>query len=76
MLGPMSHTAIIEKCEVLWHTHVSPSSLLEPRPLGRHKERPDISALESHGGSDMFDITICDPLSPARIRDGLENPLY
>ena len=23
----------------------------------------------------MFDITICRPLSPARIRDGLENPL-
>ena len=49
--------------------------VLEPRPFGRHKERPDMSALESHGGSDMFDITICHPLSLARIRDGLENPL-
>ena len=49
--------------------------VLEPRPFGRHKERPDISALGSRGGSDMFDITICRPLSPARIRDGLGNPL-
>ena len=38
--------------------------VLEPRPFGRHKERPDISALGSHGGSDVFDITICHPLSP------------
>ena len=37
----------------------------EPRPFGRHRECPDISALGSHGGSDMFDITICHPLSPA-----------
>ena len=49
--------------------------ILEPQPFGRHKERPDISALGSHGGSDMFDTTICHPHSPARIRDGLENPL-
>ena len=49
--------------------------VLEPRPFGRHTERPDISALGSHRGSDMFDTTICHPLSPARIRDGLENPL-
>ena len=49
--------------------------VLEPRPFGRHKERLDISALGSHGGADMFDITICHPLSPVRIRDGLENPL-
>ena len=49
--------------------------VLEPRPFGRHKECPDISALRSHGDSDMFDITICHPLSPARIRNGLEDPL-
>ena len=49
--------------------------VLEQRPFGRHKERPDISALGSHKGSDMFDITICHPLPPARIQDGLENPL-
>ena len=49
--------------------------VLEPRSFGRHKERPDISALGSHGSADMFDITICHPLSPARIRHGLENPL-
>ena len=49
--------------------------VLEPRPFGRHKQRPDISALGSHGDSEIFDITICHPLSFARIRDGLENPL-
>ena len=49
--------------------------VLEPRPFGRHKERSDISALRGHGGSDMFDITICHPLCLARIRDGLEDPL-
>ena len=36
--------------------------VVEPRVFGRHKERPDISALGSHGGSDMFDITFCHPL--------------
>ena len=49
--------------------------VLEPRPFERHKERLDISALSSHGGSDMFDITICHPLPPAQIRDGMENAL-
>ena len=49
--------------------------VLEPRPFGRHKETPDTSAIGSHRGSDMFDITLCHPLCPARIRDGLENPL-
>ena len=39
--------------------------VLEPQPFGRQKERPDISALGSHGDSDMFDITICHPLSQA-----------
>ena len=50
-------------------------SLIEPRPFGRHKERPDISALGSRGGSDMFDITFYDPLSPARVRDAMENEM-
>ena len=43
--------------------------------FGRHKERPDISTLGSHDGSDMFDTTFCEPLSPARVRDGMENDL-
>ena len=47
--------------------------VVEPRPFGRHQERPEISALGSHGGSNMFDITFCDPLSPARVREGMEN---
>ena len=29
----------------------------------------------SHGGSDLFDITLCHPLSPARIRDCKENAM-
>ena len=48
---------------------------IEPRPFGRHKERPDISALGGDGGSDTFDITFCHPPSPARVRDGMENSL-
>ena len=44
-----------------------------PRPFGRHKERPDINALGSHSGPDMFDITFCYPLSPVRVRDDMEN---
>ena len=47
--------------------------VVEPRPFGRHKERPDISALGSRGGPDAFDITFCHPPSPARVRDGMEN---
>ena len=47
--------------------------MLELRPFRWHKERPDIGALGSQGGSDMFDITIRHPLSPARIRDGMDN---
>ena len=39
------------------------------------RERPDISAISSHGGSDLFDITFCHPLTPARIRDSVQNPL-
>ena len=31
--------------------------VVQPRLFGRRKERPDISAPGSHGGSDMFDIT-------------------
>ena len=34
-----------------------------------------IAALGKHGGSDMFDITICHPLSPALNRDGMDNSL-
>ena len=49
--------------------------VVEPRPFGRHKERPDISVLGSHGGTDMFDITFYHPLSPARVQDGMENAL-
>ena len=49
--------------------------VLEPRPLGRHRERPDIRAISSHGGSDLFVVTFCHPLSPARIWDSVQNPL-
>ena len=49
--------------------------VVEERPVGRHKERPDIRALGRSGGTELFDDTICHPLSQARIRDVVENPL-
>ena len=49
--------------------------VLEPRPFGRGKELPDIRALGSHGGSDMFDITVCHPFSPTQIQDGMDYAL-
>ena len=49
--------------------------VVEPRPFGRHKERPDISALGSHSGSDIFDIKFCHPLSRPRVRDGVDNAM-
>ena len=36
-------------------------TVLEPRPLGRHNERPDLCALGSHRVSDMLDITVGGP---------------
>ena len=41
----------------------------------RHRERPNIRALGRSGGTELFDVTICHPLSRARIRDLTENPL-
>ena len=49
--------------------------VLEPRPLGRHRERLEISATSSHGGSDLFDFTLCHPLTPAWFLDSVKNPL-
>ena len=43
--------------------------VVEERPVGRHRERPDIRALGRSGGTELFDVTICHPLSQARIRD-------
>ena len=49
--------------------------VVEGRPVGRHRERTDILALGRSGGTELFDVTICHPLSQARIRDESENPL-
>ena len=49
--------------------------VLRPRPLGRHRERPEIRAISIHGGSELFEITFCHALTPARIRDSVQNPL-
>ena len=49
--------------------------LFEPHSLGRHRERPDICAISSHGGPDLFDITFCHPLAPARMRDSVQKSL-
>ena len=58
------------------HMHHNRGHLIvEERPLGRHRERPDIRALGRTGGTDLFDFTICHPLSQARIRDAVQNPL-
>ena len=45
------------------------------RSLGRHRERPDTCALGRTGGTDLFDVTISHPLSQARIRGAMHNPL-
>ena len=42
--------------------------VLETRPLGRHREKPDIRDIGGHGSSDFFGITFCHPVTPARIR--------
>ena len=41
----------------------------------KNRERPDIRALGRSGGTELFDVTICHPLSQARIGDVVENPL-
>ena len=48
---------------------------VEERHLGRHRERPDICALGRTGGTDLFNVTIYHPLSQARTRDAVQNPL-
>ena len=54
---------------------IYPSPSLQGSPLGRHRERPDIRALGRTGGTDLFDVTICHPLSQARIRDAEQDAL-
>ena len=49
--------------------------IVEERPLGRHRERPDIRALGRTGETDLFDVTICHPLSQARVPDAVQNKL-
>ena len=49
--------------------------VVEERSVGRHRERPDIRALGRSCGTELFDVTIRHPLSQARIRDVVENPL-
>ena len=49
--------------------------VVEERPIGRRRERPDIRARRRSSGTGLFDVTICHPLSQARIRDVVENPL-
>ena len=49
--------------------------IVEERPVERTRERPDIRALGRGGGMELFDVTICQPLSQARIRDVVESPL-
>ena len=57
-----------DHAKAAWHP------IVEKRPLGRHRERPDIRALGKAGGTDLFDVTNCHPLSQARSRDAVQNP--
>ena len=54
---------------------VAKRPVVEPHLFGRHKERPDISALGSHDSPDMFHIIFFHPLSLAWVRDGMENAM-
>ena len=36
--------------------------VFQERPVGRHRERPDIRALGRSGGTELFDVTICHPI--------------
>ena len=47
--------------------------VVEERPLGRHRERPEIYVLGIGGGTELLDVTICHLLSQAWIRDVVEN---
>ena len=49
--------------------------IVEEMPQGRHTEGPDIRALDRTGGTDPFNVAICHPLSQARIRDPVQNPM-
>ena len=49
--------------------------VVDNRPLGRHRESPNICALCRTGGTDLFDVAICHPLSQNRVRDALDKPL-
>ena len=49
--------------------------VVEERPIERRSERPDIRALGRSGGTDLFDVTICHPISQVRIRDVVETTL-
>ena len=49
--------------------------IVEERPLGRHRERPEIRALGRTGATDLFDVTIFYPPSQARIRQLVQNSL-
>ena len=46
----------------------------EPRPIGRHRDIPNIRVINSHEGSGLFNITFSHPLTLTRIRESVENP--
>ena len=54
----------------LWKAALHP--VLEPILSGDIEKGRTISI---HGGSDLFDITLCHPLTLARIRDSVQYPL-
>ena len=48
---------------------------VEESPLGPHREGPDIRVPGRSGGTELFDVAVCHPLSQPRIRDVVQNPL-
>ena len=52
--------------------------VVEERSVGRHRERPDIRALGRSGGTELFNVTICNFLShncSTYVLKSLYNPL-
>ena len=49
--------------------------IVEGWPRGRHREGSHFRAFGRTGGTDLFVVTICHPLSKARFRAAVRNPL-
>ena len=48
---------------------------VEYRNYGQHRVRPDIKALDTHGGADFYDFTFVIPLAPSYIGRLRQRPI-